>query len=104
MFKLIHNRKGISLVELIVTVAIVGLVIVLSGTVFSLFANTHESAATRWQVQNAVRLASTKFETETDLIANSKMLDIFSPERYRCTIPFSSHLNSFLYYEPSENF
>ena len=95
MFKLIHNRKGISLVELIVTVAIVGLVIVLSGTVFSLFANTHESAATRWQVQNAVRLASTKFETETDLIANSKMLDIFYDETIANGILYDEATNTF---------
>lgn len=95
MFKLIHNRKGISLVELIVTVAIVGLVIVLSGTVFSLFANTHESAATRWQVQNAVRLASTKFETETDLIANSKMLDIFYDETIANGILYDEANNTF---------
>ena len=95
MFKLIHNRKGMSLVELIVTVAIVGLVIVLSGTVFSLFANTHESAATRWQVQNAVRLASTKFETETDLIANSKMLDIFYDDTVANGILYDEATNTF---------
>lgn len=95
MFKLIHNRKGISLVELIVTVAIVGLVIVLSGTVFSLFTNTHESAATRWQVQNAVRLASTKFETETDLIANSKMLDIFYDDTVANGILYDEATNTF---------
>ncbi len=95
MFKLIHNRKGISLVELIVTVAIVGLVIVLSGTIFSMFANTHESAATRWQVQNAVRLASTKFETETDLIANSKMLDIFYDDTVANGILYDEATNTF---------
>ena len=95
MFKLIHNRKGISLVELIVTVAIVGLVIVLAGTAFSLFVNTHESASTRWQIQNAVRLASTKFETETDLIANSKMLDIFYDETIANGILYDEATNTF---------
>ena len=95
MFKLIHNRKGISLVELIVTVAVVGLVIVLSSTVFSMFANTHEMAATRWQVQNAVRLSSTKFETETDLIANSKMLDIFYDETIANGILYDEATNTF---------
>ena len=95
MFKLIHNRKGMSLVELIVTVAVVGLVIVLSGTAFSLFANTHEKAATRWQVQNAVRLASAKFETETDLIANSKILDVFYDETIANGILYDEATNTF---------
>ncbi len=95
MFRLIHNRKGISLVELIVTVAIVGLVIVLAGTIFSVFTNTHESASTRWQIQNAVRLASTKFETETDLIANSKMIDIFYDETIANGIWYDEATNTF---------
>lgn len=96
MFKLVHkNRKGLSLVELIVTVAIVGLVIVLSGTVFSLFSNTYESASTRWRVQNAVRLASAKFETRTDLIANSKMLDIFYDENIANGILYNETNNTF---------
>lgn len=95
MFKLINNKKGISLVELIITVVIVGLVIVLSGTAFSLFANTHEKAATRWQVQNAVRLASAKFETETDLITNSKILDVFYDETVANGILYDEATNTF---------
>ncbi|MBR5321349.1 MAG: type II secretion system protein [Clostridia bacterium] len=95
MFRLIHNRKGISLVELIVTVAIVGLVLVLASTMFFMFSDTHGTAERRWQVQNAVRLASTKFETETNLIANSKMLDVF----YDDTIA-----NGILYDESTDTF
>lgn len=95
MFKLIHNRKGFSLVELIVTVAVVGLAIVLAGTVFSLFAHTHEGASTRWQIQNAVRLASSKFQNETDLIANSKMLDIFYDETVANGILYDEATNTF---------
>lgn len=95
MFKLIHNRKGITLIELMVTVVVVGLVIVLSGTVFSMFANTHERASSRWQIQNAVRLASAKFETETDLIANSKMLDIFYDETVANGIWYDEATNTF---------
>lgn len=95
MFKLIHNRKGISLVELIVTVAIVGLVLALSTTIFFVFNHAHESATSRWQVQNAVRLASTKFETETDLITNSKMLDIFYDETVANGILYDEATNTF---------
>lgn len=96
MFRLVHkNKKGLSLIELMVTIVIVGLVIVLTGTVFSMFANTHERAASRWQVQNAVRLASTKFETETDLIANSKMLDIFYDETIANGILYDEATNTF---------
>ena len=80
MFKLIHNRKGLSLIELIITVAIIGLVLALSSRIFFLFHNTHESASNRWQVQNAVRLASAKFETNSNLIINSKQVDIFYDE------------------------
>ncbi len=77
MFKLIHNRKGLSLVELIITVVIVGLVVGIAGAALYMFQNQHTSTRYRWRIQNAVQLASTKFETRTDLIINSKMLDVF---------------------------
>ncbi len=96
MFKLVYkNKKGFSLIELIITIVIVGLVLAIAGTVFGMFANTHERAASRWQVQNAVRLASTKFETETDLIANSKMLDIFYDETVANGILYDEATNTF---------
>ena len=77
MFKLIQNKKGVSLIELIVTFAIVGFVFALVGTIFFMFSDTFQSASQRWRIQNAVRIAGAKFETETNLIANSKMLDVF---------------------------
>ena len=96
MFKLVYkNKKGFSLIELIVTIVIVGLVLAIVGTVFGMFANTHEKAASRWQIQNAVRLASTKFETETDLISNSKMLDIFYDETVANGILYDESTNTF---------
>ncbi len=96
MFKLVHkNKKGLSLVELIVTIAVVGLALAIASTVFFMFTNTHEKAASRWQVQNAVRLASTKFETETDLIANSKMLDIFYDDTIANGILYDEATNTF---------
>lgn len=96
MFRLVYkNKKGLTLIELMVTLVVVGLVLVLTGTVFSMFTNTHEKAATRWQVQNAVRVASTKFETETDLIANSKILDVFYDETIANGILYDEANNTF---------
>ena len=92
MFKLVYkNKKGVTLIELIVALAIVGLVLALSSTIFNLFTSTHEMGTRRWQVQNAVRLASSKFETETDLITNSKMLDVFYDETVANGITYSQH-------------
>ena len=96
MFKLVYkNKKGVTLIELIVALAIVGLVLALSSTIFNLFTSTHEMGTRRWQVQNAVRLASSKFETETDLITNSKMLDIFYDETVANGILYDESTNTF---------
>lgn len=96
MFKLVYkNKKGVTLIELIVALAIVGLVLALSSTIFNLFTSTHEMGTRRWQVQNAVRLASSKFETETDLITNSKMLDVFYDETVANGILYDESTNTF---------
>lgn len=78
MFKLMHkNRKGLSLIELIVTIVVLGLVMGLAGMIVHTLTNSYNISADRWQVQNAVRLASTKFENNSNLIINSKQVDIF---------------------------
>lgn len=78
MFKLMHkNRKGLSLVELIVTIVVLGLVMGLAGMILYQITNSYNHSAERWQVQNAVRLASSKFENNSNLIINSKQVDIF---------------------------
>ena len=94
MFKLFYkNKKGFSLHELIITVAIVGLVVGIAGTALFLFQNQHTASAMRWRVQNAVQLASTKFETNTNLIVNSKMLDVF----------YDSTIANGIYYDETNN-
>lgn len=96
MFKLVHkNKKGLSLYELIVTVAIVGLVVGIAGSALYMFQRQHTSTTHRWRIQNAVQLASTKFETRTDLIANSKMLDIFYDENIANGILYDETTNTF---------
>lgn len=78
MFKLFYkNKKGFSFHELLITITIVGLVVAIGGTILYIFQNQHTRSTYRWRIQNAVQLASTKFETETNLIVNSKMLDVF---------------------------
>lgn len=96
MFKLFYkNRKGLSLVELIVAVAIVGLVVGVAGTALYLYQRQHSASALRWRVQNAVQLASTKFETSTDLIVNSKMLDVFYDDTVANGIYYDEANNTF---------
>lgn len=96
MFKLFYkNKKGFSLHELIIAAAIVGLVVGLAGTVLYLFQNQHTASAMRWRVQNAVQLASTKFETNTDLIVNSKMLDVFYDSTVENGILYDEATNTF---------
>lgn len=96
MFKLVHkNRKGFSLYELIITVVIMGLLMGVAGTALYLLQRHHTVSATRWRIQNAVQLASTKFETSTDLIINSKMLDVFYDDTIANGIYYNETNNTF---------
>lgn len=81
MFKLVHNnKKGLTLVELLVTIVIFGLLISLAGMILYQLTNNYNNTATRWKVQNAVRLACSKFENNANYIVNSKEIDIFKEE------------------------
>ncbi|MBR5202810.1 MAG: type II secretion system protein [Clostridia bacterium] len=95
MFKLIQNKKGFTIIELIITFAIVGFVIALAGGVFYMFSGSYQSASERWRIQNAVRVAGAKFETETNLIANSKMLDVFYDSVIAEGILYNKDTNTF---------
>lgn len=78
MFKLIHkDKKGITLIELLITIVIFGLLASLAGMILYALTNNYNNTATRWKVQNAVRLACAKFENNANFIVNSKEIDIF---------------------------
>ncbi len=78
MFKLIYkDKKGISLVELLITIVIFGLLASLAGMILYALTNNYNNTASRWKVQNAVRLACAKFENNANFIVNSKEIDIF---------------------------
>ena len=78
MFKLIHkDKKGITLIELLITIVIFGLLASLAGMILYNLTNHYNNTATRWKVQNAVRLACAKFENNANFIVNSKEIDVF---------------------------
>ncbi len=96
MFKLLHkNRKGFSLVEVMVTVTILGLVMGIAGTIIYMMTNSYNASSYRWEIQSAVQLACTKFETNSDLITNSKQLDIFYDETVAGGIVYNKETGTF---------
>lgn len=77
VFKLVYkNKKGITLVELLITITILGLVIPLAGQILYSLTNFFNMASYRWDIQSAVRFACQKLETQSDLIVNSYEADI----------------------------
>ncbi len=77
MFKLIHkNRKGVSLVELLVCLAVLGLVLPLAGNVLYNFINFNNVIIDRWDVQAAVKLACGDFENNKDGMTSAYQLDL----------------------------
>ncbi len=77
MFKLIHNnRKGVTLVELMVCVVVLGLVIPIAGNILYNLTNLNNRAIDRWDVQAAVRLACGDFENNKDGLTNAFQVDL----------------------------
>lgn len=77
MFKLVYkNKKGLSLIELIVTVAILGIVVSLAGQILFQLSKFYETSVLRWNIQTAVQVAFNKFETEKDSITNAYQADV----------------------------
>lgn len=77
MFKLIHkNKKGVSLVELLVTLAVLGLILPLAGNVLYNFINFNNTVIDRWDVQAAVKLACGDFENNKDGLTNAFQADL----------------------------
>ena len=67
MFKLFYkNKKGFTLQELMVTVVLVGVLVGLAGSFLYQLQRSQTISSERWRVQNAVQLASTKFETSSE--------------------------------------
>lgn len=62
--------------ELIIAITFVGFVISLAGQLLSTLTKTFNIAERRWEVQTAVRLACTKFETNKDSIINAYKGDL----------------------------
>lgn len=77
MFKLIHkNRKGLSLVELLVCIVILGLVLPLAGKLLYSSINLHNVTVDKWDVQTAVRMACNSFESNSDGLMNAFQVDL----------------------------
>lgn len=76
MFKLVHNKKGFSLVELLICVAILALVVPLAGQVLFSFAGVNNNITDKWQVQTAVRLACNEFNAAKDGLTNAYQVDV----------------------------
>lgn len=77
MFKyLCKNKKGISLMELIIAVTLVGFIIPLAGQLIVNFTKVFNTASQRWEIQSAVHLACNKFEKNRDSIVNAQRADL----------------------------
>ncbi|MBO5944962.1 MAG: type II secretion system protein [Clostridia bacterium] len=91
MFKLFYkSKKGLSLIELIITITVLGLVMIVAGTALSQLTKRYNYSTERWQVQNAVRLACSKFENNANYIVNSKEIDIFKEKALDAGIVYDS--------------
>lgn len=79
MFKLFYKnrKKGFTVVELIVAITLTAIVLGAFGIAFNVIHNTYNSSMLRARITNAVQLATQKFETNTNLIANAKEVDVF---------------------------
>ena len=77
MFKLIHkNRKGFTIVEMLATVVVLGIVMAMAGTLLYQLTNFNNMATYRYEIQNAVKMAYTKFETHSDAIVRAYQSDV----------------------------
>lgn len=73
---LCKNKKGITLVEMMIAISIVGAVISIAGQLLVNFTNVYNMASRRWEIQSAVHLACNKFEKNRDSIVNAHKADL----------------------------
>lgn len=77
MFKLIHkNHQGVTLVELLIAVAILGMIIPLLGGLLSNFIELNNLTIDKWDVQTAARMACRDFEKNKDGFTQAYQLDL----------------------------
>ncbi|MDE5995106.1 MAG: prepilin-type N-terminal cleavage/methylation domain-containing protein [Oscillospiraceae bacterium] len=77
MFKyLCKDKKGITLMEMIIAVTIVGFIISIASQLLVNFTRVYNLASRRWEIQSAVQLACTKFEKNRDSIVNAHKADL----------------------------
>lgn len=77
MFKLVHkNRKGFTMVELLVTLVVLGIVIGMAGNLLYQLTNFNNMATYRYEIQNAVKTAYNKFESKSNSIIQAYQADV----------------------------
>lgn len=74
--RICKNKKGFTLPELLVTLAILGMVVVMASQLMSQFLRTFNTTETRYEIQSAVSLASRKFETNRDSLVYAYQADL----------------------------
>lgn len=102
MFKyLCKNKKGISLAEMMVAIAIVGFVISIAGQLLSSFTRVYNLASRRWEIQSAVHLACTKFEKNRDSIVNAYKADLLYDKAIDAGVVYNTETNTITWNQPS---
>lgn len=90
MFKLVHkNRKGFTMVELLVTLVVLGIVIGMAGNLLYQLTNFNNMANYRYEIQTAVRTAYAKFESASDSIIRSYQADVLYDPNIASGITFT---------------
>lgn len=64
------------MVELLVTVVVLGIVVAMAGTLLYQMTNFSNMSSYRYEIQNAVKMAYTKFETNRDEIVQAYQADV----------------------------
>lgn len=103
MFKyLCKNKKGISLMELVIAVSLVGFVTAIAGQLLFNFTRTYNIAQRRWEIQTAVKLACTKFETNKDSIVNAYKADLLYDKALEAGIVYNTETKAVTWNEASK--
>lgn len=103
MFKyLCKNKKGISLMEMIIAVTLVGFIIPLAGQLLSNFTKLFNTASRRWEIQSAVHLACNKFEKNRDSITNAQRADLLYDKALEKGVTYNKKTKTVIWNEASK--